>query len=159
MAIRTIILYLLIKVKIMKKILFLLTLVIIAMFLMSQTQTTRQKEVYYQDKFAEIIKGSTSVTLWDKTEVDILTDTFAIEVDFSEKWAESIGQSLYYAEMTNRKAGVLLVVNSNLDERFIRRLMTVAMRKDITVWLMDYTTEKWCKVDRFVEYSYSYEFK
>ncbi len=143
----------------MKKILFLLTLIIVAMFLMSQTQTTRQKEVYYQDKFATIMHGATSVTLYDKTEVDILNDTFAIEVDFSEKWAESIGQSLYYAEMTNRKADVLLVVNGNLDERFIRRLMTVAVKKDITVWLMDYTTEKWCKVDRFVEYSYSYKFE
>lgn len=135
----------------MKKIIIVLLLIALAIILMSQTQTTRQKEVYYQNKFAEIIHGATNVRLYDKTEVDIINDTFAIEVDFSEKWAESIGQSLFYAEMTNHKAGVLLVVNSNLDERFIKRLMTVAVRKDITVWLMDYTTEKWCKVDRFVE--------
>ena len=134
-------------------------LIVLAVFLMSQTQITRQKEVYYQDKFAEIIKGTTSVTLWDRTEVDILTDTFAIEVDFSEKWAESVGQSLFYSEMTNRKAGILLIINGNYDERYIRRLMMAAVKNDITVWLMDYNTEKWCKVDRFVEYSYSYKFE
>ena len=135
----------------MKKILVMFLLMLISLTSYSQ----KKREVYYQTKFADIMKGQMEVVLFDGTRADIVTDTFVIEVDFSEKWAESIGQSLYYAEMTNRKAGVLLVVNGNLDERFIRRLMTVAVRKDITVWLMDYTTEKWCKVDRFVEYSYS----
>ena len=37
------------------------------------------------------------MTMPDGTRCDILTDTHAIEVDFADKWAEAIGQSLNYA--------------------------------------------------------------
>ena len=35
--------------------------------------------------------------------MDYLTDKYVIEVDFSNKWAGSIGQSLYYAHITGKK--------------------------------------------------------
>ena len=35
--------------------------------------------------------------------MDCLTDECIIEVDFSNKWARSIGQSLYYAHITGGK--------------------------------------------------------
>ena len=41
--------------------------------------------------------------------VDCLSDEFAIEVDWSSHWAESVGQSLYYAAATNRKPGIILL--------------------------------------------------
>lgn len=125
------------------KILILIPLLTISLF--SSCQVLKMKESYYQDKFAEIIHGQKEIVLDDKARVDIVTDSFAIEVDFAEKWAESIGQSLYYAEELNKKAGVLLIVNDTLDDRYIKRLMTIAMKYDITVWLINYDTN-WCKV-------------
>lgn len=43
------------------------------------------------------------------TRVDCLTDDYAIEVDFSNKWAEAIGQSLMYAAELQRLPGIILV--------------------------------------------------
>ncbi|RWD31323.1 MAG: hypothetical protein EOS22_04685 [Mesorhizobium sp.] len=36
----------------------------------------------------------------DGTRTDCISDTHAIEVDFSDKWAESIGQALHYSLWT-----------------------------------------------------------
>jgi hypothetical protein len=41
--------------------------------------------------------------------VDCLTDECVIEFDFSNKWAEAIGQSLYYANQTGKKADIFLI--------------------------------------------------
>jgi hypothetical protein len=41
--------------------------------------------------------------------VDCLNPNFAIEVEWAHKWAESVGQSLYYAAATDRKPGIILL--------------------------------------------------
>ncbi|MFC2073874.1 hypothetical protein ACFLR3_01340, partial [Campylobacterota bacterium] len=68
------------------------------------------KEKVYQEHFCNKFGGVTEYRLKDKTRVDCLLDEYAIEVDFASKWAESIGQSLYYASQTSRKAAVLLIM-------------------------------------------------
>ena len=47
--------------------------------------------------------------------------------------AESIGQSLYYADRTGRKPGVLLIMGED-DQRYLSRLETVAAKSKIKVW-------------------------
>ncbi len=49
------------------------------------------------------------------THVDCLTDDYAIEVDFSNKWAEAIGQSLMYAAELERLPGIILVCRQGMD--------------------------------------------
>ena len=58
-------------------------------------------ECFYKEQCAKQLGGTTEVTLPDGTRCDILTDTHAIEVDFADKWAEAIGQSLNYAIQAN----------------------------------------------------------
>ena len=41
--------------------------------------------------------------------VDCLSPEYAIEVEWSEHWAEAVGQSLYYASATGRKPGIILL--------------------------------------------------
>ena len=67
-------------------------------------------------------KGEIEVRLPDRTRVDCLTDEYAIEFDWGYKWAESIGQALYYAEMTGRKPAVAIILKSKKDRRFIERI-------------------------------------
>jgi hypothetical protein len=55
-------------------------------------------------------------------------------VEYAHKWAESIGQALYYAQSTGRKPGVLVIVRDNKDERFVKRLRTVAKEQEIKIW-------------------------
>ena len=72
----------------------------------------KQPESFYQNKHC---KGVTEYVLHDRTRVDCLTDTHAIEYDFSRKWAEAIGQSLGYAFETNKRAGIVLIIQNKKD--------------------------------------------
>mgnify|MGYP000707675155 CR=1 FL=1 len=45
--------------------------------------------------------------------VDCLSPEYAIEMDWAEKWAEAVGQSLYYARATERDPGIILLCPSS----------------------------------------------
>lgn len=49
------------------------------------------------------------------TYVDCVSETYAIEVDFTDKWAEAIGQSLMYASELERLPGIILVCRAEDD--------------------------------------------
>ncbi|WP_171018846.1 hypothetical protein ACONUD_00725 [Microbulbifer harenosus] len=51
----------------------------------------------YQLPWCETAGGVAEYVLPDRTRVDCLTETHAMEFDFAPKWAEAIGQALYYA--------------------------------------------------------------
>lgn len=58
----------------------------------------------------------------DQARVDCLTDEYAIEFDFANKWAEAIGQALYYAKKTGRRPGIVLIMESSGDQKYLSRL-------------------------------------
>lgn len=76
--------------------------------------------------------AQTEVVLWDGTRVDILTDSTAWEVEWPAKWAESIGQALYYAEVSGKQPGiVLLVTDLERERRYVYRCQTVCAKYGI----------------------------
>jgi hypothetical protein len=120
----------------MKKLLFLTLFLIITVSLFGQKRIN--KEIYYQNYFAEKINGQTEFVLFDRTRVDILTSEYAIEVDFANKWAEGIGQSLYYSLVTEKKAGVLLIMEyPEKDKKYLNRLIKVSNKYNIKIWTID----------------------
>lgn len=101
-------------------------------------------EKEYQKTFANRIGGKTEIVLEDGARVDILTDEYAIEVDFANKWAESIGQSLFYALKTNKKPAILLIIERpTRDLKYLKRLKTVTEKYDIKVFVI--TPDKLCQ--------------
>ena len=93
-------------------------------------------EVEECQRIAPKYNAKLEVLLWDKTRVDLLNDEYAIEVDWAPKWAEGIGQALYYAQVTGKKPGVILLIKDMQKEmKFVYRLQTVAAKYDIKVWL------------------------
>ncbi len=80
------------------------------------------KEKYYQEKWCSEHHGQTEVVLSDKTRADCITETHAIEFDFGKKWAESLGQALYYSLQTGKKAGIVLILESPKDRKYFIRL-------------------------------------
>ena len=70
--------------------------------------------------------------------VDCLSPDYAIEVDWTEKWAEAIGQALYYAAETDRKPAVILICHQaplTCLLHIFRFETTVALwRLPITTW-------------------------
>jgi len=97
----------------------------------------KKNEKYYQTIMCNKLGGKIEYVLFDKTRVDCLTKKYAIEVDWAKKWAESIGQSLYYAEITHKKPAVGLIVGDSKDQKYLKRLKRVANKLDIKIIILD----------------------
>lgn len=94
-------------------------------------------EKEYQQAWAEKNNAEVEVVLDDGARVDCLTDEYAVEFDFANKWAESIGQCLYYAIKTNKKPAVVLIMeNPKIDEKYYNRLKVVGDKYNITIFKM-----------------------
>ncbi|OGP13850.1 MAG: hypothetical protein A2052_06100 [Deltaproteobacteria bacterium GWA2_54_12] len=89
----------------------------------------------YQTRWCEAAGGETEFVLPDRARVDCLTLTHAVEVDFAPKWAEAIGQALYYSIATGKSPGILLIIEDRDDGRFLKRLLAVTDMAGITVWV------------------------
>lgn len=48
--------------------------------------------------------------------VDIVNETYAVEVEFARNWKHSIGQALWYGMQTNRQPGIVLIMQK-IEER------------------------------------------
>ena len=73
-------------------------------------------ESSYQHAWCSAHKGVEEFENKDFTRVDCLTDKYAVEFDFANKWAESIGQALHYQRMTGKKAKVVLILEDPKKE-------------------------------------------
>jgi hypothetical protein len=111
-----------------------LVLVMVVGFYELLKKPVKRYERYYQTQLCNDLDGKMEYVLKDRTRVDCLTDDYAIEVDFAKKWAESIGQSLFYAEMTNRDPAIGLIVDSGKDEKYLKRLKLVANKFNIKIF-------------------------
>lgn len=91
------------------------------------------QEKVYQAQWCKAKGGIMEYKLDDTTRVDCLLPTMAVEFDFAQKWAECIGQALYYGQKTKRTpACVLIMENPEKDQKYLRRLRyTVYNKKKI----------------------------
>ena len=85
----------------------------------ASAKTSGPIERVYQERFC---KGMTlEYRLPDATRADCLSPGYVIEVDFTEKWAESIGQALHYGLWTRelpigaRKIGIILICHKQRE--------------------------------------------
>lgn len=91
-------------------------------------------EKYYQKTWCKANDGSMEYKLKDKTRVDCLTPNYAVEFDFAKKWAESIGQSLYYAEMTGKKPAICLIIEKETDYKYYYRILHLCKKLGIELF-------------------------
>lgn len=87
----------------------------------TQLMRSNMKESYYVSQWCGDF-GKREFLLWDNTRVDCLTKDYAIEFDFAKKWAESVGQSLYYSKMTGKKPAIVLILSDIKDYRYVKRV-------------------------------------
>ena len=88
----------------------------------TQQMMPNQVEAYYQNQWCTPDFGRKEAVLWDMTRVDCLTKDYAIEFDFAKKWAESIGQSLYYSKLTGKSPAVVLILTNPGDYKYVKRI-------------------------------------
>jgi hypothetical protein len=109
-----------------------LALLLLAPSALSAAERLSERE--YQALWCEEAGGRAEAVLPDRARVDCLTGEHAVEVDFAPKWAEAIGQSLYYAAVTGKKPGILLIIRDKKDRRYLERLLRASAGLGITVW-------------------------
>lgn len=98
--------------------------------------SAQARESDYQLPWCKAQGGIAEYVLPDHTRVDCLTATHAVEFDFAPKWAEAIGQALYYASQTDRRAAVVLIMRSPKDERYVRRVeaAVASAHLELDIW-------------------------
>ena len=85
---------------------------------------------------AEKYQANVEVKLWDDTRVDLLSETHAYEVDWARKYAEGVGQALYYSSLTARKPGLILLVrNFKKELRYIYRAQITCNEAGVDLYI------------------------
>lgn len=101
---------------------------------------THALEKDYQLPWCSVNGGQAEYELPDKTRVDCLTPEYAVEFDYAHKWAESIGQSLYYSAMTGKKPAVVIILKKPSDALYLKKILKVD--KSITVFYIQAYRDK-----------------
>lgn len=96
-------------------------------------------EKHYQTQWCAEHGGQAEVVLADQTRADCITATHAIEFDFGKKWAEAIGQSLYYSIQTGKRAGIVMILEKPKDRKYWIRLNSTIQHFGLPIdtWEMD----------------------
>lgn len=102
-------------------------------------------EAEYQKAWCEKRGGLMEYKLSDKTRIDCLLPNMAVEFDFANKWAECIGQAIYYGRQTNRQAAcVLIMENGEKDLKYLYRLRRAAYKKGVNLRTFTMKPEHLC---------------
>lgn len=104
-------------------------------FLMLLYLATAVHEVDVVARLAPKYNAVAEVKLWDGSRVDLLNEEYAIEADWTHKWAEGVGQCMYYATVTGRKPALMLLVRPGDSYKDIYRAQTVCTRLGIKLYL------------------------
>jgi hypothetical protein len=102
-----------------------LSLILLTFWSSSVLAEHKRLEKEYQQDWCAEARGQAEIRLADGTRADCITRTHAIEFDFGRKWAESIGQALYYSMQTGKRAGVVLILERIEDRKFWIRLNSI----------------------------------
>jgi hypothetical protein len=96
-------------------------------------------ETYWQDIIQQEIGGEKEYRLDDGTRVDLLFEDKDCEIDWANKWAEGIGQSIYYGLKTDRPPLVILLAKKDGWEKYRDRVEYCG----VECWVYDTRTESW----------------
>ena len=89
------------------------------------------------------------VRLFNGKRVDLIWKNYAIEADWANKAPEGIGQCLYYAAVTHREPGLLLLVkDASKEVRYVEQALVVCRRNkpEIRLWAYDTTNKRFLRV-------------
>lgn len=115
----------------MKNILFLFFLIPTVLF------SQKMSEAQYIRIINKMLQGQEEYRVTSGW-VDILTATHAIEVERAHKWKQSIGQALWYGLQTEKKPGIILLIEQASDYKYFIQLNTAldyaGLTDKIEVW-------------------------
>jgi len=99
----------------------------------------------WTDALAKEVNGQSEVGV-DRGRVDVMTDAYAIEIDFIKKWHEGLGQAIHYGDESNRIGVLALIVenkvHNDLDQiKLIKKIERLCIEKGVKLILLKSTNE------------------
>ena len=107
------------------------TLLLIFIFSISLLSFSSERQI--NQSWCKSIGGDDEYRTKDGTYVDCITSDYAIEAEYDYKWKEGIGQSLHYAESTNKKAGILFIKRSKSKKDYLSEMMRVIEKYNLPI--------------------------
>ena len=96
-----------------------------------------QHEAYYVTLLANKLNGSKEVAVLNGR-VDIVTEEYAVEVEWAQNWKHSVGQALWYGLQTNKKPGIILIMKDINERKYGIMLQTAleysGLSERVMVW-------------------------
>ncbi len=124
---------------------FLISLLCFAFSNTKAATICQHSEKSYQYAWCSLNNGIEEYRNNDQTRIDCLTKTHAVEFDFAKKWAESVGQALYYGAITGKKAKVVLIINQPKEIMYLKRVEKLAKIYDFD---FEYVTNEILNLDK-----------
>lgn len=85
------------------------------------------------------IDGDPGARAWDGSRADIVAPGRVYEVEFADKYKESVFQALYYSEAFRKPPGIILVLRgkspTEAEARAIYKLKIVCSRLDVPIFV------------------------
>jgi hypothetical protein len=107
-----------------------------AFFLLFAWPAVAATEKTYAEAWAADHAGTLNVRTRDGTRCDIVTPKNAIEITFASQGQNAIGRALYQAAQMNKRAGIVLILDSKKDAIYRQRL-------DTTITVFNLPIEVW----------------
>lgn len=85
------------------------------------------------NQWCKKMNGIPQFTTKDRTYVDCLTDEYAVETEYDYNWKEAIGQSLHYAETTNKQAAILFIKRKETKKDYLSELNRVITKFELPI--------------------------
>jgi len=105
----------------------------ITFFLLFSTLVmSAQAEKIYAIQIQKELGGKVEQSMPDGSRADLVTHKTAFEIDFAAKWKESIGQALWYALQSNKRAGIILIRQTKADYRYVQQLYSALEYAELT---------------------------
>ena len=101
------------------------------LFLVSPFIFSAERDI--NQSWCKAIEGNDQFRTKDGTYVDCLTDEYAIEAEYDYNWKEAIGQSLHYAESTNKKAGILFIKRAESKKDYLNEMLRVIEKYQLPI--------------------------
>ncbi len=100
-----------------------LSIIVLLLYSVNLVGQKNFKEADYTVYIQSLIGGELEVSI-KSGRIDLLTSTHAFEIERAAKWKQSIGQSIWYALNTNKKAGIILLLEDSNDYKYLIQLTT-----------------------------------
>jgi len=84
---------------------------------LSEVPTNNATELEWTKYIAESKNGIHQYVCPDQSRVDVLTDEYAYEVEWANKWKEAPAQAVLYGMLTNKKPAIILLMKGKSSDK------------------------------------------